>query len=93
MTCITAWQRKLIKRDQIGAYREGGGGGASLHDGGGEGGHRIEAMDKAQGGADQGIEGLAKHLVGHPRAPKADAPDVCIRILQCCPRCSCTGSN
>ena len=64
-----------------------------LHDGGGQGGDGVKAVDEAEGGADQGIEGLAKHLVGHPGAPKGDAPDVCIRVLQRCPCCSCTNQD
>ena len=61
----------------------------SLHEGGGEGGDGVKAVDEAQGGAHQGVEGLAKHLVGHPGGPKGDAPDVCVWILQCSPCSSC----
>ena len=58
-----------------------------LHEGGGQGGDGVEAVDESEGGANQGIEGLAKDLVGHPGTAKGDAPDVCIWILQRCPCC------
>lgn len=64
--------------------------GMNSQQGGWQGWHRVEAVHQPEGGADQGVEGLAKHLVGHPRASKGDAPDVSVGVLQCRPGSSCS---
>ena len=51
-------------------FRQPAGSVSCLHHRGRECRHRVKSMDKAQGSANQGIESLAKHFVGHPGTAK-----------------------
>lgn len=61
-----------------------------LHEGGGQGWNGVKAVDHSQGGAHQGVEGLAKHLVGHPGGAKGDAAHISIWVFQSRPGCTCS---
>ena len=43
----------------------------------------------SKGSAHKGVEGFAKHLVGHPGGAKGDAAHVSIRVLEGRPGCPC----
>ena len=60
-----------------------------IHDGGGQGRHRVPAVHQAVGGAHYAVEGMPEHAVAYAWAPKRDAPDIGLAPLQRCPCCAC----
>ena len=65
-------------------------GGRYAHVGGRQHGYGVAAVDQAQGGADQGVEGLLEGPVAHTGAAKGDAPHIGLAPLQRRPCRTCT---
>ena len=58
-------------------------------EGGRHEGHRVCAVDDAQGGPHQGVEGALELVVAHPRAAKRDAAHIGVGVLDGSPRSPC----